>query len=425
MEYFVSIIWGSLDIVFFSLFWSAFFTSKKKPHAFICSLIAACAISVAISFFEIPQPFRTILSFAFLFCIAKALYKKPWYQVLLIVTVGYILGAFFDVITSYGLCAILGISLTQLLDKKLMYICICTLGKLVAIFCAWLLSRCRRASFRPAIHRKWILLSLLFPSVSLLVMTAMYSLFSEAADLSLGSFILSGVIAISNIGILYLITIMEKREQESQQISLLHKQMDIQTDSILALEKSYRSQRKLTHDFRNQLQTIYGLLLDNEIDSAKEYIAQLQALQTNRILISNSRHAVLDAVLNMKYQYAQDHNIDFHIKLTDLSTISISTNTLVVLLSNLLDNAIEACCRIPSNRSINCEIILENNLYLSVSNTSPPVKIENNHIPTSKEPKEEHGFGLLQIQYLLDQLGSEYCFTYEAGWFTFAAEIPQ
>jgi sensor histidine kinase regulating citrate/malate metabolism len=48
-------------------------------------------------------------------------------------------------------------------------------------------------------------------------------------------------------------------------------------------------------------------------------------------------------VLNQKYQQAQEHDIDVQMQVNDLSSVSIYTDHLVVLLSNLLDNAIEAC----------------------------------------------------------------------------------
>ena len=57
-------------------------------------------------------------------------------------------------------------------------------------------------------------------------------------------------------------------------------------------------------------------------------------------------------------------------------------------------------------------------------NTSLPVEISDNFIPTSKEPKEDHGYGLPHIDYILKQLNAEYALSCEAGWFEFAAEIP-
>ncbi len=138
----------------------------------------------------------------------------------------------------------------------------------------------------------------------------------------------------------------------------------------------------------------------------------------------NSHHPIIDAVLNYKYQTAKEYGIDFQIQVNDLSQISIRTDELVVLLSNLLDNAIEACCRLEGRRVIQCSILLNETLFLSVRNTSNPVTIIGDTIPTSKTPKEEHGFGLSRIQLILNQLSAEYTFAYENGWFEFVVEFP-
>ena len=108
-----------------------------------------------------------------------------------------------------------------------------------------------------------------------------------------------------------------------------------------------------------------------------------------------------------------------------MASIAIGTDILTVLLSNLLDNAIEGCCRITGERQIVLEIIAKDDiLWISIKNTSAPVKFIGNTLPTSKEPKEDHGYGIPRIQYILDQLRAEYVFDFSDGWFTFASEVP-
>lgn len=148
-------------------------------------------------------------------------------------------------------------------------------------------------------------------------------------------------------------------------------------------------------------------------------------MQKTRIFTVNSHHPVIDAVLNQKYQQAQEHEIDVQMQVSDLAYVSISTDHLVVLLSNLLDNAIEACNKLPNHRFIECSLILSDSLYISVRNTSMPVETNGNYIPTTKEPKEDHGYGLPHIDFILKQLHAEYVLSYQNGWFEFAAEIPQ
>ena len=171
---------------------------------------------------------------------------------------------------------------------------------------------------------------------------------------------------------------------------MLNQSMQLQTNSYLALEKSYKVQRSATHEFKHQLQTVHGLLEQNNVEKAKEYIQQIQAAHTLRIFAANTGHAVI-----------------------------------VVLLSNLLDNAIEACERLDGERTIICTVLLEDNaLFISIKNTSPPVKIVDGQIETVKEPKAEHGFGLAGVQRVLALQNGESAMEYLNGWFNFAAEIP-
>ena len=112
------------------------------------------------------------------------------------------------------------------------------------------------------------------------------------------------------------------------------------------------------------------------------------------------------------------------IQINDLTNIKLSADELVVLLSNLLDNAIEACERIPDRRMIYCRILLNDNLFISVRNTSPPVIINAGAIQTSKPRKKDHGFGMIGIRHILERNQAEYTYQYENGWFHFVAEIP-
>ena len=215
-----------------------------------------------------------------------------------------------------------------------------------------------------------------------------------------------------------------KMAKEERERSLLRQQMEIQTGSIRALEKSYRSQRQATHEFRNQLQTIHDLLARDERDEAMRYVEQLQGMQTTRVFAVNTHHPILDAVLNQKYQAAKELDVDFQFRVNDLSVLNMETDALVVLFSNLLDNAIEGCARLQEGRMIRCSILLSDSLYISIRNTSPPVVMNGKDIPTVKEPKHEHGYGLISVRRILEDLSAEYTFHYADGWFEFVSEIP-
>lgn len=205
---------------------------------------------------------------------------------------------------------------------------------------------------------------------------------------------------------------------------LLRQHMEMQQESMLALEQNYRLQRKSTHEFEHHMQVLRDLLDQNEVDAARDYLARLRKNRAIHVMSVNSRHPVIDVILNQKYQTAQENEIKMQIRVNDLSTVRIPTDSLVVVLTNLLDNALEACRRIDGYREIFCSILLDaDGLYISIRNTSMPVDIVDGKIPTSKDDSLSHGFGLLSVSHVLDTLEAEYTFGYEEGWFHFAAEI--
>lgn len=424
MEYFLSAFWAALELVGLHFFWSAFLEVRCSKKCYWFTFFAAWVFTLIYLNIGIPDIYEQAFSIVMLTIVAIICYRGSIIRKLLLVVLFYVCGAVVDSAILYGICAVLGTSLAELVWLKLTYSVVSTAIKLVIIFLAWFLFRLRRLRSREHIRQKWLLLTIPFPVASLGMLAVAFHSNRESGDLSIGTLCFCVMLAIANIAIIYLFDLMEQSTAEAKKLALLNQQMDIQTSGIMALEKNYRAQRKATHEYRNQLQTIHDLLVAENKDAALSYIQQLQGMQTSRIFTVNSHHPIIDAVLNQKYLLAQEYNIDIQMRVSDLSQVKFTADHLVVLLSNLLDNAIEACLRLPDHRAIECSIIHSDSLYLSVRNTSLPVEISDNFIPTSKEPKEDHGYGLPHIDYILKQLNAEYALSYEAGWFEFAAEIP-
>ena len=92
-------------------------------------------------------------------------------------------------------------------------------------------------------------------------------------------------------------------------------------------------------------------------------------------------------------------------------------------LGNLLDNALEACRKLPDSSYINVKILKkEGDFLLSVENSSLPVKIsENNYVPTDKAEPHLHGFGLQNIAHIMQKYGYEYTLFYHDARFHFVS----
>lgn len=371
--------------------------------------------------FPVPVVYVSVLVYLILsfFC-----YTGPWIRHCIVVIMSILFLAIMDTLVLFAATNLIQINVDTLYTEKHLYLTVVTISKGISLVIAWLCWRVQICRNRWQIRVRWLLLTLLFPIVSLVMLVIVFDSMQQSYNISGRTLGFIVAVCLGNVGVMNLIYQLEKAEQESHHSVLLSQQMEIQTKGILALEKSYRLQRKSAHEFNHHLQTLNTLLTTEQYEAAQQYISQLCEQQTIRIFSINSHHPIIDAILNQKYQLASENGIEMQVKVNDLSEISIPTDAMVVVLSNLLDNAIEACNKCVSDPKIRFSIVFDKTLFLTIDNTSPPVSIVDGNIATSKANKDDHGYGLINVKRILNDLGAEFAFRYNDGWFFFVAEIP-
>ena len=425
MEYIISALWFALECVAFFLFASAFLPYRYNRKRTILMALCMCTLLLFSQSFPLPALVLRLCALIFGLCLIVFLFKGRLALRLFIGLLDYIIVAAMDAIVLFGASTILRISLDELVWKKGMYTVLVTAGKILSVFLAWLVTRLHPFHKLHPLRPKWMLLVSFFPLTSLFMLMALFLICTDQRDLTQPVAFFCIFLGIANVAIVYVVSLIEQDTEVKQQNNILSQQMEIQTASILALDKAYRQQRQTTHDFQNHLYTISDLLAQKSYETAAKYVRELSQAQTSRILIVNTHHPIIDAILNQKYQMAVESQIEMRFCINDLSGIQLSASELVVLLSNLLDNAIEACRHIDTERLIRCTILENDGSFLSIRNTSLPVLITEHGIATTKASASEHGYGLPSVCRILDGLHAEYAYNYENGWFQFTAEIPK
>lgn len=73
---------------------------------------------------------------------------------------------------------------------------------------------------------------------------------------------------------------------------------------------------------------------------------------------------------------------------------------MVILLSNILDNALDACEQIEGTKTVLIDSILQKNIWILVvkNPTKKDVKIKCNRIETTKAINKLHGFGIQNME---------------------------
>ncbi len=184
-------------------------------------------------------------------------------------------------------------------------------------------------------------------------------------------------------------------------------QINIQAEHYKELSEANHETRRFKHDFKNMSIAMKQLILENKTQEAIELINSVAEhiesgeKNTNAFKTGNS---IADALLSDKQRIAQ--NINATIKFSGLIPLScLSPTDICVLLGNTLDNAIEACEKLPMNiqKTINvCSFYAADFLNIQIENPiHKKVIIKNNYIHTTKENKTLHGFGLYSLNAII------------------------
>lgn len=201
--------------------------------------------------------------------------------------------------------------------------------------------------------------------------------------------------------------------------------MQLQRKNIEETLNWYSTQRKQVHDFRAHLNVLSQLIGNQDYDTVEKYLKSILDQQSERIFLVDCHHSVLNALFNSKISEATKHNIDVHFAVNDLSELSLDAVDLTVLLSNLLDNAIEGCKQVSQNRSIQVQACVKTNQFnFIIRNSSLPVHIVQNEIQSTKSSQYLHGFGLSNIKAIISKYHGEYAMSYKENYFQFIFEIP-
>ncbi|MCM1500525.1 MAG: GHKL domain-containing protein [Clostridium sp.] len=229
-----------------------------------------------------------------------------------------------------------------------------------------------------------------------------------------------------NIIVFYLINDIMEREQIIRKDILFREKVKNEMDMYYAVSENLDRQRKRTHEFKNQIACIASLADSEKYAELKDYIRKIDSNLKLHMDMVDTNNVIVNAILNTKYKEALEKQIVFVLKVNDLSEMVLPDEDIVVILSNLLNNAIEACVACEK-KVLKLKLVLEENeLVISVKNSMQKIPIkENGKFVTgkTKEP-EEHGVGIGNIIQTIEKHGGKYAIEYDEDIFSFTIMIP-
>lgn len=192
-------------------------------------------------------------------------------------------------------------------------------------------------------------------------------------------------------------------------------EMDAKRQQVLyrSLEEKIEMQRSLSHEYKNHFTYINALLEQKEYDKISAYIQKINGKAAHDLDMIDTNNPIINTIINTKYYEARKMGAVVVCKINDLSGLDMEEIDIIVLLSNLFNNALEAVLKCKKDRQIKFKIVHEfNELVISFENTyNGNIKRDGDVFRTTKKAEDGfHGIGIKNIIRIVKKYDGDYQF---------------
>ena len=205
--------------------------------------------------------------------------------------------------------------------------------------------------------------------------------------------------------------------REGSKLEIIQYASELKKENLQQLIEFNEMVAKERHEYKNHLNTIYGLCTLNKPDlneKIKQYINNYANNSETRNLAVDSGNDFVDAIINVKYNNALIKGVevipDFSIP---LSVANIDENVAVTIISNIIENAFESIVVAQQEKKyIHIQAYIENDNYnISISNNGPMIseadkkKIFSAGFSTKDNSTKKRGYGLSIVKAQIESCG--------------------
>lgn len=187
---------------------------------------------------------------------------------------------------------------------------------------------------------------------------------------------------------------------------------DAQSAHYEAVKKSSIETRRARHDMKNHMIALRELAVQSRKEELLAYIDSITEQIEAAAPPYRSGNDIADVIIADKHAKAEKRGLELEVS-GDLAGLDIESADLVTILSNLLDNAIEAVSRLygrnlsPEDKRIVLEFRKNSNFVLMIEKNRSVTKIGKGTILSEKN-SPDHGFGISNIRRAVKKYGGEF-----------------
>ena len=209
---------------------------------------------------------------------------------------------------------------------------------------------------------------------------------------------------------------LQKNEMEishAQEIKELYEQITKERDIL----------GKREHEYKSTITALYGLAIEKQFDDVQRILAEQNTDLLNMSNIIDTGNRLISTIINAKYAEAQDKGISVRLMIDNLSNVMINDKSCIIILTNILNNAIEAAEKcLEDKRLIMIKAFTDsNNFIFCVRNSSSD---KNNDLKSRKKDIVSHGYGIKNISEEVKAIGGKCYFENEGSFFSALVVVP-
>lgn len=267
-----------------------------------------------------------------------------------------------------------------------------------------------KKNYKELSYKEWRKFGMV-PLITIASMLLMYFCYSgEKKVQAVYLFLAAGLIVINFLVMMLMQDILEKGELLREN-ALTGQKKESQLAHYRDMQAVYERQGRKLHDYKNQIRTMQVLLKEGDTQTAAALAERLTESISVEMAAVNTNHPIVNAVLNQKFHAAREQGVSMIFKVSDMQGIKLDEEETVILLSNLLDNAIHECVKVVQagrNAVIHIKLVQENGkLIFSVKNpVAEKVQITDGIVLDSNGGM--HGVGLMNVKVVVDKYGGDF-----------------
>lgn len=213
------------------------------------------------------------------------------------------------------------------------------------------------------------------------------------------------IIFLINLLTFYLYDSLSASYIQKTKATVLAKEKEMYYNQCLMMQESTENIQRFRHDINNQFISMMELISSKKYDELKKYISGLSKRLNIKRMYSTTGNIAVDSIINYKLNSITENDVELITEIAVPETLEIEINDMVSLVGNILDNAIYALKEAETPKKLYFKLAYNRGRILikETNNYKTEIKYVNGEIISSKDNTDEHGFGLKNIEEIVNK----------------------